>query len=272
MKYIPILIVAFSSILAGVILGASSGASASVEFNKNQSSSTEAVNTLDATTTVILAETDSLEDKVNQPEEDEGVKEVEEDTQEQVEVVSAESKNTESSAAQKSNLTKTTPYKVPFYSQFNDISAPEWRKIGCGIASLAMLIDFYTEKVTVDTLLKEGIASNAYLSDAGWSHAGLINLAKKHGLTGQSKSLASLGSDNAFAAFEKVVEEGPVMVSVHYTFEPTNPIPHLVVVNGVSDGLVYYNDPAEPSGGGSISVEKFRSSWKQRYIEIRPVS
>lgn len=31
---------------------------------------------------------------------------------------------------------------VPF-SQFADISAPEWRKVGCGIASTAMIIDFF---------------------------------------------------------------------------------------------------------------------------------
>jgi hypothetical protein len=81
-----------------------------------------------------------------------------------------------------------------------------------------------------------------------------------------------LDREAAFSALTKVLEEGPVMASVHYTFEPTNPIPHLVVVNGVRDGLVYYNDPAEPQGGGSISKEKFQRAWKQRYIEIRPIS
>jgi len=58
-------------------------------------------------------------------------------------------------------------------------------------------------------------------------------------------------------------------VSVHYTFKPTNPIPHLVIVTGVEDGKVYYNDPAEKSGNGSISIEQFQSAWKKRYIAIR---
>jgi predicted double-glycine peptidase len=162
------------------------------------------------------------------------------------------------------------PLSVPFYSQFTDISRPEWRKVGCGIASLAMVIDYYTDSVSVDTLLQTGIARNAYLDNAGWIHAGLIDLASDHGLTGQSVSLAGLSKGSAFTELKEVLAEGPVMASVHYTFEPTNPIPHLVVINEVKDGLVYYNDPAEPTGGGSLTIDKFLAGWKQRYIEIRP--
>ena len=160
---------------------------------------------------------------------------------------------------------------VPFYSQFADISSPRWQKVGCGIASLAMVIDYYSdESISVDNLLQKGIAVGAYLDNAGWIHAGLIGLSKAYGLSGESRSLASLSMADAFHELERVVEEGPVMVSVHYTFEPTNPIPHLVVVNGVKDGKVFYNDPAEPSGGGSLSIAKFEGAWKKRYIEIRP--
>ena len=160
---------------------------------------------------------------------------------------------------------------VPFYSQFSDISSPTWQKVGCGIASLAMLIDYYSdESIVVDTLLTAGIESGAYADNAGWSHAGLIALAADYGLTGESKSLAHLSSSAAFAELEKVISEGPVMVSVHYTFEPTNPIPHLVVVHRVADDRIYYNDPAETSGNNSLTIEKFKRAWKQRYIEIRP--
>lgn len=161
---------------------------------------------------------------------------------------------------------------VPFYSQFADISSPSWQKVGCGIASLSMIIDYYSnEVVSVDDLLDRGIAAGAYINSAGWSHAGLIGLSRSYGLWGESVSMADLTMSDAFSKLEKVLEEGPVMVSVHYTFEPTNPIPHLVVVNGVRDGKVIYNDPAEPTGGGSISIEKFQSAWKKRYISIRPV-
>lgn len=159
---------------------------------------------------------------------------------------------------------------VPFYSQFTDISSPAWKKVGCGIASLAMLINYYEpNEVTVNGLLKEGIAAGAYISDAGWSHAGLISLAQKHGLTGASRSLADLSMNQAFSALETAVAEGPVMVSVHYTFVPTNPIPHLVVVTGIKNDRVYFNDPAGTAGGGSISAAQFKSAWKKRYIAIR---
>jgi uncharacterized protein YvpB len=171
---------------------------------------------------------------------------------------------------EKDVFVKSSVYTVPFRSQFTDISAPEWKKVGCGITSLAMLIDFYQpEEVTVDELLKRGIAAGAY-SDAGWSHAGLINLSHKYGLKGESHDLSGSSMDSAFAALKEELKNGPVMASVHYTFTPTNPIPHIVVVSGVSDGKVYYNDPAGKSGGGSISIAKFQGAWKKRYIDIRP--
>lgn len=161
---------------------------------------------------------------------------------------------------------------VPFYSQFNDISDPAWKKIGCGIASLAMIIGYYESAVSVDVLLAEGIASNAYLTDAGWIHAGLIRVAEKYGLSGKSVVMSDTSIDDAYEVLEKTLKDGPVMASVYYTFTPGHPIPHLVVVNSIEDGVVYYNDPAEPKGGGTISVERFKSAWKKRYIVFRPAT
>lgn len=161
-------------------------------------------------------------------------------------------------------------FDVPFFSQFNDISAAEWKKVGCGIASLAMIIEFHKPGalVSVDTLLQEGIDADAYLSKAGWTYAGLIGVSKKYGLSGTTRDFKGSTMDAAFERLKESVREGPVMASVHYTFEPTNPIPHLVVVNGIDGNTLYYNDPAEPSGHGSLSVEKFKSAWKKRYIEF----
>lgn len=162
-------------------------------------------------------------------------------------------------------------HEVPFYSQFYDISDPAWQKVGCGIASVAMLIGYYAEEpLSVDTLLAQGIAAGAFLPAAGWTHAGLIDLARPFGLTGSSQSLAHLTPDAALTALRSVVAEAPVMASVHYTFEPTNPIPHLVVVTGIDETTVYYNDPAEPTGEGSIPITKFQRAWKQRYISVEP--
>lgn len=161
---------------------------------------------------------------------------------------------------------------VPFYSQFNDITPSSWKKIGCGIASLAMLIEYYEPgTVVVDTLLEEAIDAKAYLDSAGWIHSGLINVSKKYNLQGEVHDYGNLSMGDAYENLRTALKDGPVMASVHYTFQKTNPIPHLVIVNGVENGEVFYNDPAEESGGGVISVAQFQSAWKKRYIEFRPM-
>jgi len=159
---------------------------------------------------------------------------------------------------------------VPFYSQFRDIHAAEWQKLGCGIASLAMLIDFYKpQNISVNDLLNEGISAGAFIDGAGWSHRGLVLLANAHGLSGANYDLSRLNTDEAFAEFKQFLQEGPVIASVRYKFEATNPIPHLVVINGIDQDFIYYNDPAETSGGKSISIPDFLKSWKKRFIVIR---
>lgn len=174
--------------------------------------------------------------------------------------------------AQTINIAEINVPEVPFYSQFSDISSEKWQKLGCGIASLAMLIDFYTPgagTVSVNSLLKEGIDAGAFINGAGWSHQGLASLSNKYGLKGKTYDLSKLDNKTAFAQFEKTLQEGPVIVSVHYKLDPKNPIPHLVVVNGISDGKVYFNDPASASGGKNISVEDFIKAWKKRFIAVR---
>lgn len=178
----------------------------------------------------------------------------------------AETKNVE---VEEPLIEQDVPF-VPFFSQFADISDPKWRKVGCGVASLAMLIEFYRPgSVSVDTLLDEGIASGAYLNNAGWTHKGLADLANNYGLMSAPHDLSSMSMDTAFSEIRTALKEGPVIASVHYTFDPKNPIPHLVVINGIEDDIVHYNDPAESSGGGTISAEKFMQAWKKRYIDVR---
>lgn len=159
---------------------------------------------------------------------------------------------------------------VPFFSQFTDISSPKWQKVGCGITSLGMIMEYYKPgTVSVDALLADGIEQGAY-SDAGWTYKGLIDVSRAYGFTGESHDLA--GNADAFTYFKEAVDRGPVIASVYYTFTPGNPIPHLVVITKIEGDTVYYNDPAERSGGGTISTEAFVKAWKKRYIEIYPVS
>ena len=160
---------------------------------------------------------------------------------------------------------------VPFYSQFSDISDPEWKKLGCGIADLAMLINFYKPgTVSVNELLQEGIAAGAFINGAGWSHQGLVSLARVYGFQGSTHDLSDLDMDAAFAEFEKFIKNGPVIASVYYKFDPNSPIPHLAVINGIKEGVVYYNDPAGQSANEKISIADFMRGWKKRFIVIRP--
>ncbi len=162
---------------------------------------------------------------------------------------------------------------VPFYSQFQDITSTRWQKVGCGVTSLAMIINFYSpDTVSVNTLLAQGISAGAYLENAGWTYKGLIGLSRKYGLDGNSYDLGSLSSKAAFAELASYLSNGPVIASVHYKFDPKSTIPHLVVINSVTDGVLSYSDPAAKSGDKEISVSDFLLAWKKRFIVVRPVS
>ncbi|MFZ2500554.1 MAG: C39 family peptidase [Minisyncoccia bacterium] len=160
---------------------------------------------------------------------------------------------------------------VPFYSQFKDIQAPKWQKVGCGITSLTMIIDYYKpDAVSVNTLLKRGIAVGAYAKNAGWIYAGLIQLSQKYGLEGKYHDLSKLDSKTAFEKFKILLDGGPVILAIHYKFDPKSTVPHLVVINGIHDGVVYYNDPAMAQGAQQISTTDFLKGWKKKVIVIRP--
>lgn len=162
---------------------------------------------------------------------------------------------------------------VPFYSQLKDIQSPDWRKRGCGVASLAMLIEYYKPgTVSVNTLLKQAIVSGAYLQNAGWKHRDLALLSKKYGLSGQNYDLSGSTKDVAFAEISEFLKDGPVMASIYYKFDPKSTIPHLVVINNIVGDTVYYNDPAEENAGKQISTDDFRKGWKKRFIVVRPTN
>lgn len=137
-----------------------------------------------------------------------------------------------------------------------------------------MVLDYHRPGsfASVDALLEEGIKKEAYLESAGWTYAGLISVARPYGFSGESRDIAGASDTAALSALREALQRGPVIVSVYYTFEPGNPIPHLVVVSSIDGDTVRYNDPAEPSGNGSMSLERFMKAWKKRYIEIYPVS
>jgi ABC-type bacteriocin/lantibiotic exporter with double-glycine peptidase domain len=169
--------------------------------------------------------------------------------------------------------TTSTLTDVPFFSQFQDIESPKWQKVGCGIASLAMIIDFYKpDVVSANALLKQGVAAGAYNYNAGWIYAGLIGLSRQYGLDGAYYDLTTLNSEAAYVALSQHLKSGPVIASVHYKFDPKSTIPHLVVLDSIQGDQVYYNDPAAKAGDQSISKVAFLKAWKKKIIDIRPAA
>jgi hypothetical protein len=113
-------------------------------------------------------------------------------------------------------LASSTIPDVPFYSQFADISSPKWKKVGCGITSLTMVVDYYKPQIaTVNELLEQGLDEGAYIAGAGWSHQGLVRVSKNYGLNGQTYDLSGSTSKAAFTYFKDQLKDGPIIVSVH---------------------------------------------------------
>ncbi len=189
-----------------------------------------------------------------------------------VAVAHAETAESPSISKLGTSVATTVVQRVPFFSQFTDITSPAWQKVGCGITDLTMLIHYYRPdaSVTVDQMLTKGIAAGAYDYTAGWTYRGLINLGKPYGLTGTWYTLPG-DSSAALERFKLLLADGPVILSVHYKFDPKSTIPHLVVINGIKDGTVYYNDPATTKGTKEISLADFLKGWKRKVIVIRPV-
>jgi uncharacterized protein YvpB len=159
---------------------------------------------------------------------------------------------------------------VPFYSQFQDIPRVEWQKKGCGIASLAMAIEFYKpNSVAIMQLLAEAIEAGAYQPGVGWKHKQLSSLVENYGLEGKNYDFSKTGNLAAFDRFKYFLSEGPVIVSIHNKFNPKATLGHIVVVTGMDNGFIHYHDPAGMKVEKKISTAGFLKGWKRRFIVVR---
>jgi len=167
--------------------------------------------------------------------------------------------------------TITMPYEVPLYSQINDISSVEWKQKGCGVADLAMLIEFYKPKTTtVQKVLEAALASGAYEKNVGWKHEGLADLATNYDLSGRTYDFSKSDKNTALNQFKDIIKEGPAIASIHRGFDPKSSFGHLIVITGFDNDLVYYNDPGKHDGVRKVSITDFTNGWKKRLIVIRP--
>lgn len=163
------------------------------------------------------------------------------------------------------------PYDVPLYSQISDITTVAWKQKGCGVADVAMIVEFYKPNTTsVQKVLEEALASGAYQKNVGWKHAGLAALATKHGLVGKTVDLSPLTKETAFGELKNMIKEGPVIASIRRGFDPASPYGHLIVITGFDEKQVYFNDPGKRDGKRTVAIADFMKGWKKRLIVIRP--
>lgn len=126
----------------------------------------------------------------------------------------------------------------------------------------------------IDELLKTGLEIGAYIENIGWSHPGLVEMARQYGYEGYNKDLAHIPPQEAWEELIEDLKKYPIMASVYKGLNPEIKSGHVVVVSGLDGPNIYINDPLEGSeerGKQIIPVEKFLAGWKQRYIAVRPL-
>jgi hypothetical protein len=174
-------------------------------------------------------------------------------------------------------------HDVPFVSQqvYRD---EEWRRFGCGIASLKMVFDFWHGQNSrnptdaADELYASGLEAGAFDPEIGWWHAGLVGLAAVRGYEAYNRDFGPRSrtprtAEESLLELRRELAAGPVIASVYYDFDPARGGGHLVVVSGVSEDVVALNDPLPEQasdGRRSMPLPDFLTAFKHRFIVVRP--
>lgn len=123
----------------------------------------------------------------------------------------------------------------------------------------------------LDKLDRVGVNRRAYRSPAGWSHTGLVGLAKIYGFKHSGRyDLAEQSFDQALIELKKQLEQGPVIASVYFKYRPGQG-GHLLVLERLTDKQATVWDPDTPVRDRikqQIPAERFLSAWKKRFIVI----
>jgi ABC-type bacteriocin/lantibiotic exporter with double-glycine peptidase domain len=164
-------------------------------------------------------------------------------------------------------------HQVPAYSQFLDVKEKNWRRRSCGIVSLKMVMAYWqAETASIAALIRTGRRLKAYTEKSGWTHKGLVRIAKKYGFDGQNFDWAEESSEKAFREMKRWLKLGPVIASVRRDLVPEG-TGHLIVVTGIDGRRVFYNDPDSKTRKHlvrKIAIKRFVGGWKKRIIVIKP--
>ncbi|MDE1988772.1 MAG: C39 family peptidase [Patescibacteria group bacterium] len=122
--------------------------------------------------------------------------------------------------------------EVPFYPQKWDLSqwqklgfesfedARYWEKSSCGILCLKMAIDGFLSarakplSPSIAQYIKEGVKIGAYKDSVGWSHNGLVQLARESGFSGINRE-----NINAAELREALKQNFLPIVSIKWAFK-----------------------------------------------------
>lgn len=191
---------------------------------------------------------------------------------------------------------------VPFYSQKWDLSqwqnlgfesfddAKYWEKSSCGILCLKMAIDaFLLSKAKhlsppISDYIKKGILIGAYKDSTGWSHGGLVQLAKEFGFS-------SINRENVSVAelYEALKQNILPIVSIKWAFEDYKTLKekilfwkkfggHLALTVGFEDdreklkGFYVHHTSSRPEYNWQykfLPLEKFKVGFTGRCIMIK---
>jgi uncharacterized protein YvpB len=162
-------------------------------------------------------------------------------------------------------------FQVPQLSQHLDITDPEWRSRSCGPVCVGMILDYLGKAhPSLDDLVRMANEIGAYKPGIGWYHSGLVRLAEEFETKGATFDWNMETPTSALKNMESLLEKGPLIASVHRNFDTSNG-GHLIVLTGMDDNAVTYNEPdSQVRGeiGRTVPIKRFLNGWKRRIIVL----
>lgn len=168
---------------------------------------------------------------------------------------------------------------VLYFSQYDSEIPEEWKKRSCGIVALRMALSREGKNNDIQSswgLVQEGVSIGAYKEGVGWKHAGLVDLAKRHGAHAFRREFRSWFLKTFYFLAERhllmSLQRGIVPI-VSLTVPDKNDT-HLVPLIGYDDkGLIYHEPAAHTPEEGSarhISYADFKKRWRKLAIFVDP--
>ena len=172
--------------------------------------------------------------------------------------------------------------KVPYYSQYLDVTDELWQPRACGVACLKMLLEAKGASVPIlDEMIAQGCAIGVH-GEYGWKHDGLVALAKQYGekisraewRKSEGKTPDELNDEGIIFIISKLKTKKPVIISAIRKFKESDKF-HMVILTGFREECrevsgFYYNDPDARSKkeGQSlfVPIDILRAKWRKMAI------